>query len=378
MNGAATASRGTQPGKLSLRTVLDAWRGITREQIVTTFLLGCALHVYRMVVTINLALAPFIFVADQLKAFAILLAIVVVDRMTGNDPDRRGAYALAVLVAAAIVVPITILTVISLVIVFTDVPPRPPGRLGFVLNIFFELLMVGGATVWVINDRRRARRARIRMHMAELGRIKAERRSIESDLQAMQARIEPQFLLNTLTQVRRLFSRSHLAGEQLLDALIAYLRAAMPGMRDTSSTVQKELDLARAYLAIPKLGMGERLAVDVEVSEDVAEARMPAMLLLPLIDHALSQALPDKGATASIQVRASLVESKVRCAISVIGGNPIVDVDDDRISSVRMRLFALFGSHATLATRRPDASSIEIELALPSQGAGGAREDLGA
>ena len=191
-----------QPDRLTLRTVLAAWRGITRQQVLTTFLLGCGLFLYRAAVTINISVAPFIFVGDQLKAFALLLTIVIADRVTGKDPDRRGAYVLAVVIGAALIVPVTVLVVAGLIHFVAGMPVRPPGGIGFVLNIFFELLMVGGATVWVINDRRRARRARARRHAAELQRIAAEKRSIESDLQAMQARIEPQFLFNTLAQVK--------------------------------------------------------------------------------------------------------------------------------------------------------------------------------
>ena len=76
------------------------------------------------------------------------------------------------------------------------------------------------------------------MHAAELSRIAAERESIEADLQAMQARVEPKFLFNTLTHVKQAYAQGGTQGAGLLDALIAYLRAAMPKMRDTSSTVR--------------------------------------------------------------------------------------------------------------------------------------------
>ena len=49
-----------QPDRFTLRTVLTAWRGITRQQVLTTFLLGCGLFLYRAAVTINISVAPFI------------------------------------------------------------------------------------------------------------------------------------------------------------------------------------------------------------------------------------------------------------------------------------------------------------------------------
>src|SRR6185369_17526063 len=65
---ATTALAARRSDSLTLRVVLEAWRGITREQVVTTMLLGFALHVYRIVVTIDIRVAPFILVGDQLKA----------------------------------------------------------------------------------------------------------------------------------------------------------------------------------------------------------------------------------------------------------------------------------------------------------------------
>ena len=109
--------------------------------------------------------------------------------------------------------------------------------------------ILGGAATFVYTDRRRALAARARMHAAELERARAAKRTLESRLQAMQARVEPQFLFNTLAQVRDLYRADAALGERMLDELIAYLRAAMPKMRDTSSTVGQEIELVRAYLA---------------------------------------------------------------------------------------------------------------------------------
>jgi sensor histidine kinase YesM len=73
----------------------------------------------------------------------------------------------------------------------------------------------------------------------------------------------------------------------MLDDLIAYLRAALPHLRESTSTLGREIDLARAYLNIIQVRMGERLAFDIDVPSSARDARMPPMMLLPLIDHAL-------------------------------------------------------------------------------------------
>src|SRR4030095_1028436 len=169
----------------------------------------------------------------------------------------------------------------------------------FALYTYLDLVLFGGGVVWVINDRRRAALGRARMHGAEMERITAEKRGTEPALRGMRARVEPQFLFNTLAQVKQLYERDAPVGEQMLDELIAYLRAAMPKMRDTSSTVGQEVELARAYLAIVKVRLGERFTYEIESSPAVADERMPPMMLLPLLDHALARVLGDSRAAPS-------------------------------------------------------------------------------
>ncbi len=362
-----TLAAAHQPAKLA-RTVLASWRGITRQQIAITFLLGCALHAYRMVVTINIRYAAFIFVGDQIKAYILLLAFVAADRVTGSDPNRRGTYALAVLIGVAIAGPVSGLTIWALIMLFVDSSLRPPGGIGFFLSNFFELLMIGGATVWVINDRRRARGERDRMHAAELERITAERGSIESELRAMQARVEPRFLFNTLARVKHLYASDAVLGGHALDALIAYLRAAMPRLRDTSSTVRQEIELIRAYLDIAHLRFDQRLTFAIEPIDDaVAAARMPAMMLLPLVDHGIARALTDWHAIGSIRVGGAIANEELRLEITEIGGVHSPEAEDEAIVAIRERLALLYGDAARLVMQRLDFGGCRAVLEIPYQ-----------
>jgi Histidine kinase len=350
------------------RTIVTSWRAITRQQILLTFLLGCALNIYRVVVSIKIQVAPFIFVGDQIKAFGLLLAIVAADGLTGKDPDRRGVYALAVLLGAVTITPLASAVIANLIWTFKDTSGRPvAGMVGGYLNTTFELLMIAGAITWVVNDRRRARSERDRMHAAELSRIEAERQSIESDLQAMQARVEPQFLFNTLAQVKRAYTRDAAQGAQILESLIAYLRAAMPKMRDTSSTVGQELDLVRAYLEIVHLRLADRLTFAIEQpQDDVAGARMPAMLVLPLVDHAISSSVAEWNPAGSIRVRIAIANEKIRFEVLQTGADAVVE-NDDRIFVIRDRLAALYGGDANLVIRRVELNRMEAILEIPHE-----------
>jgi LytS/YehU family sensor histidine kinase len=156
-----------------------------------------------------------------------------------------------------------------------------------------------------------------RLHDAELDRIQRSKLALESRLRAMQARVEPQFLFNTLSQVERLYETDPSRGGRMLDDLIAYLHAAMPRMRDTSSTVAQEIALVRAYLEIVKLQVGERLVVTVDVPSGAGGIRMPPMMMLPLAEYAVSPGIGHRRGDAALRI-----------AIEVTGARLVVRIVD--------------------------------------------------
>jgi hypothetical protein len=358
------------PARLGPRMVIAAWRDITKQQLWTTFLLGCALFNYY-----SLVMDPPSDVWDGIvrfatvlaAAFAMLLAIAVADRATGKDPDRRGAYAIAVIIGAFVGAVLETQGANRLWNLF--VPQNSVPDLGAALYLGFEIAMLGGGIVWIVNDRRRAQRARERTHTAELERIAAQKRSIESDLQAMQARVEPQFLFNTLAQVRDLYRDDAVRGERMLDELIAYLRAAMPLMRDTASTLGQEIDLVRAYLGIVRLRLGERLAFEIEPPARISSARMPPMMLLPLVDHAIVRGLAVPRTGGNLRICTEVVGGTVRLEIADSGAGLLPGAEGEGIAGIRERLAALYGSSASLTLRKREDEASEAVLQFPLEGA---------
>lgn len=347
------------------RAACDAWRGITRTQVRGAFLFGCALFAYHFMVFSNWiftrAERPLIglvrgFLLEQLGAFFLMLVLVATDRITGGDSRRRAPYAVAVIVTATLYA--------SLQAVRFGETVAWIELMNNALYMFFDWLVLAGVATFVYTDRRRARAAQARRRAAEIERARAAKRTLESRLQAMQARIEPQFLFNTLAQVRELYRASAARGERMLDELIAYLRAAMPRMRDTSSTVGQEIDLVRAYLGIVSLRMEERLAFEIEPLAEAADARMPPMMLLPLVDHAITHGLADPRSTGSIRIRAAISGKNVRLEIADSGIGFLPGSEDDNIASIRERLSALYGSDASLVLRGREAGASEAALEI--------------
>ncbi len=328
---------------------------------------------------------------DQVVAFCLVLAVVVADRAVDEGARPRTAYAVATLasfVLAYLLRQPVILAFDSLVghlgtPADQELPDAVKRHVFWALFILPQGLVMNASAVFLYADRRAARKTATRLRSAELDRTRSSRLAFESRLQAMQARIEPQFLFNTLAQVERLHEDDPAQAGNMLDALISYLRAAMPMMRDTSSTVGREIELARAYLDIVRLRLGERLSVAIEAPLPGAnDIRMPPMMLLPLIDHAIVRGLePATGASAgagAISIHTDVRDGRLRLLIRDSGVGFAPETGGDGIAALRERLDALYGSSARLELRRADPRATEAVLDLPLESSAEADERDGA
>ena len=129
--------------------------------------------------------------------------------------------------------------------------------------------------------------ARARLAAAQAGQRQARRGIVQARLQEVQARIDPRLLFEMLDAVRRSYEVDAVRAQQLLDELIAFLRAALPRLRAASSSVPREAELARAYARLHELAGASGVVMTLDLRADVMHARFPPGVLLPLLDDAL-------------------------------------------------------------------------------------------
>jgi Histidine kinase len=204
------------------------------------------------------------------------------------------------------------------------------------------------------------RRANERLHAVQLASVAAERDMVEADLRAMQARVEPDLLFAALNAVDQAYARSVEEGERALDALIGYLRAALPAEAGATSTVAAELDLVRAYVGLAELLSGPKLELEIAAEPAARANAMPAMLLLPLARWAVD------GAAAALKLVARQANGVLEISLrSDFAHGPRAETQD--IAGVRERLTSLYGSRATLeASTEPHVRRAFIALPLSS------------
>lgn len=297
-------------------------------------------------------------------AFSLLAAVLVADEAVERGAPRLRTYVIAVVCGAAIgaIVQYAVRLPFGLRTMISN--EEFLVRITQPMLVFLDWTTIGGLATFVYVNLRTARQAAARRRAAEIARLEARRRTLESRLQAMQARVEPQFLFNTLAQVRQLFQSDAALAGKMLDDLIAYLRAALPHLRESSSTLGKEAALARAYLDIVRVRLGERLAFDISIPKELEDARLPPMMMLPLIDHALVYGLDASQAGGAIRVETSVGDGRLRLAITDSGAG-FVPGGGGNLDNIKERLFALYGESAALRLQRLADHSTQAILEIP-------------
>lgn len=305
-------------------------------------------------------LAVFTWFVRYLVQFGpVLLALAIADSLPLAGHKRLAALTLALLIGAQFQWPICCAyepqseTACTL---FWQSPWESWKAMSRIMTATIAFTM---PLAFVAFSRRRELRVRRALHAAEVERLELQRKTLEADLQGMQAQVEPAFLLDTLRHIGALCGDDPITGTRLLDELIVYLRAALPDLRATRSTIRKECALARAYLAILGLRSQCPLDVDVDIDESIQDATMPSMILLPLVASAATAIVGTPAALAGSTVAPSDAGSSLGFGTHVAGEDLCIEVtargaasvDFARpplVAEIRARLGALYAERASL------------------------------
>ncbi len=133
-------------------------------------------------------------------------------------------------------------------------------------------------------------------------------------LTELQSRIRPHFLFNTLNSAIALVRAEPAKAEALLEDLSDLFRHALVDQGE-SVTLADEISLAKAYLAIEQVRFGERLVVEWAIDPQADTARLPPLLLQPLVENAVRHGVEPSASGATVKVssqrRGSTVVIKV-------------------------------------------------------------------
>jgi signal transduction histidine kinase len=195
---------------------------------------------------------------------------------------------------------------------------------------------------------------------------RSDQQTVEARLQMLEAQIEPHFLFNTLAHVRRLYEIDAVAGRRMLTNLMEYLAVALPRMRESGSTLEREIGYATAYLEIHRMRMGSRLGVDIHVPASLHGMRMPPLMILTLVENAIKHGIAPRPGGGRIGIHATADDNRMRIEVADTGrGFTKTSGGGTGLANIRGRLAALFGTAASLSLQRNSPRGVVATIVLP-------------
>ncbi len=183
-------------------------------------------------------------------------------------------------------------------------------------------------------------------------------------LAELQSRIRPHFLFNTLNTALALVRHDPARAEAVLEDLAELFRVAITGNAESVSLAE-EVELAQRYLAIEQVRFGNRLQVTWELDADAGIARVPPLLLQPLVENAVRHGIEPDAAGGSIRVRTRVKLG--RALISIVNSVPTGSSEPGHgiaLRNVRERLRLMHDVAAQFETRR-EADAFRVQIVVP-------------
>jgi signal transduction histidine kinase len=234
-----------------------------------------------------------------------------------------------------------------------------------IAGLLFGVWLALGAMV-----RQRDARVHAQTLAFERERRELERQAIEARTQLLRSQIQPHFLFNTLANIQALVEAGSPHAPQVLASLIAYLKAAVPQLDETASTLGREVELVRAYLELMRMRMPDRLRFTLDVDPSVLSLRCPPTTLLTLVENAVRHGIDpaEEGGEIEVAVKRRDGDVLIRVEDSGVGPGGSDSVSGagtgSGLRALRERLALAFGEAAALRLfeRQPHGFTVEVQF----------------
>ncbi len=188
-----------------------------------------------------------------------------------------------------------------------------------------------------------------------------------SQLEALQRQIEPHFLFNALNSAVVLIRDGRTsAAITTLVALSDVLRRLMDNTKRQEVALGEELEFLDRYLDIQRVRFADRLRIEINVADDLLPARVPSLVLQPLVENAIRHGIAEHAGTGNIRIAAARADG--RLDLSVYNDGPALSDQREEggvgLSNVRARLRGLYGAECSFSLRDV-RHGVEASVSLP-------------
>ncbi len=196
----------------------------------------------------------------------------------------------------------------------------------------------------------------------------AEQETAKSQLQALQARLNPHFLFNSLNTIAGLIEEDPKRAEHAVEQLAQMFRYSLQGAQQMWVTLAQEIEAVDRYLEFERLRYGDRLKVQVMIPSVLRTQRMPPLILQPLVENAVNHGI-GKRQGGQIIIEAT-EDASGRLSVAIEDDGPGMGGSEHQgtqtaTEDIQRRLNLLYDSRAALNTSKSRLGGHRVELVLP-------------
>ncbi len=192
----------------------------------------------------------------------------------------------------------------------------------------------------------------------------------QSEINALKAQIQPHFLFNTLNSISASVSPQQEKTRILIAELADTFRYALRSTQEDVVPLSSELKFISTYLDLEKERFRERLHVSIKVDEQVEDAKIPPMLLQPIVENSLKYGISPMVDGGSIQIVCEESEGHLQITVKDTGGGYTGNLQDLKtapgvgLRNIRKRLEKLYGEEILIERNKPQGLSIMFKIPM--------------
>ncbi len=196
--------------------------------------------------------------------------------------------------------------------------------------------------------------------------LRLEAQLADARLQTLRMQLQPHFLFNALNTVSVLMHEDADAADRILLQLSALLRRSLDGSEAHEVTLGEEIGFLERYLEIEQARLGERFGYRIVVPDDCLQARVPNLILHPLVENAIRHGIATRAGPGRVEVAAEQHGDSLRLRVVDDGrGLPAAMAERVGLANTRARLRLLYAERQRFDVRNLDGGGVIAEIELP-------------
>ncbi|HEV2666466.1 MAG TPA: histidine kinase [Blastocatellia bacterium] len=204
----------------------------------------------------------------------------------------------------------------------------------------------------------------------ELRATQLEGRLAQAEFQNLKTQLQPHFLFNTLHAISALMQENVPAANRMLVRLSELLRVTLESAGAQEVTLKQEMEFAQRYLEIEQTRFQDRLSVRTVVDPATLDARVPSLLLQPLVENAVRHGIARRAGAGLLEIRAQREGDKLRLQAHDNGPGLQTDANGEMVNGVglsntRARLDQLYGSAHSFEIGAAEDGGALVTVTIP-------------